>query len=1029
MLLHYGLSHRESENDEGKKWSELAAALPEEYREDVLRELRLLDSLRKPEAAKWLASLYDPETGAWYISESGRDYEGFGPDIESTFYALSLVGYTGMAEMFDGKDYMEKFTYAYPKDILDKVGKWMYELQDEDGFFYVPQWSKKWIEENGKQIRITRDVGTAKRVLRALGITPKYSDAKKSEGGEKKEAKSALLSQYESVENFREYLEGFEKELSTCTEAERAWKFYLWGSYFQSTLGMMNDEMKRMMVEFFNKHQRADNGVWTKELSYNSTNAIHKICSCYNSIGAPMNYVDQMIDSTLEILRWKVEDKPTDSACAIYNVWSVFPYLYENIRSCGEGTPEEREAKCKEKKALVFRGAAEAINTTYHQIKELCLEDGSFSVSRGRSYSSVYGCPCALGIKEGDIGGFLLGAWDVEHYVMLALEIDDYEPPMFTEKDRLIYMRGLRAAKPIVKKPIPQKQGETTMNVNNIVHKEGELAFVLGKIKEFSEKIGLPLFADAETRTRGEIVIGDTSREITKKARALLDEKREDGKSGYLIYSDGESAALVYTDFQVIEAALAALSADYERICSGEYARAEFFPLKDYLEKRDAKIRTEVWARLEAMIPEEYREEVMRELRRLYSLYDSDKIVKWIAGLHDPVTGGWYISESGRDHEGFLPSIEETYYGLTIMGHMGMAEMFEGQWNKAMPRDILEKIGNWIYSLQDPDGYFYLPQWPKEFIEKVKCQIRITRDVGSAKSILKGIGITPKYTEIVSAKAADDSSKSPLLAQYESVESFREYLAGLEKEAEPLTGTERARKFYLYASYFQSTTQLMTEEMRRMACDFFDKHQNPENGMWSENLSYASTNAIHKICSIYNTFGRELRYADKIVDSTIKILNDMPNNLPHTTCEIYNVWSDFPYIYKNIRKCSPGTPEEKEERCRELKMRVFASVSGAIRATYDQLLDFRIDNGSFSTFRGRAASGWGGCPYGVPNTKEGDFGGLLFATNAMSHHILAALELESAEPPYFTEKHRQMYIEAIRSAKPIVKKPNPNPQS
>ena len=439
-----------------EKWTELEMHIPEEYREDVLRELKLLDSLRMEKAAKWIASLYDPETGVWYISESARDHEGYLPDIESTFYALSLVGYTGMAEMFDGKDYMEKFTYAYPKDILDKVGKWFYNLQDPDGYFYVPQWPKKWIEENGKQIRITRDVGTAKRVLRALGITPKYSDAQNS-GGEKKESKSALLSQYESVENFREYLAGFDKELETCTEAERAWKFYLWGSYFQSTIGLMNDEMKRMMVDFFNKHQRPDNGVWTKELYYNSTNAIHKICSVYNSIGVPMNYIDEMIDSTLEILGWKVEDKPADSSCAIYNVWSVFPYLYDNIRNCGEGTPEEREARCKEKKALVFKGAAEAINTTYHQIKEMCLPDGSFSVSRGRSYSSVYGCPCALGIKEGDIGGFLLGAWDVEEYALRALELDSYAPPMFTEKDRLIYMRELRKAKPPVKKPTPNK--------------------------------------------------------------------------------------------------------------------------------------------------------------------------------------------------------------------------------------------------------------------------------------------------------------------------------------------------------------------------------------------------------------------------------------------------------------------------------------------------------------------------------------------------------------------------------------------
>jgi len=437
------------------KWTELEAHIPEEYREDVVRELKLLDSLRMEKAAKWIASLYDPETGAWYISESGRDHEGFGPDIESTFYALSLVGYTGMAEMFDGKDYMEKFTKAYPEDILEKVGNWLYNLQDEDGYFYVPQWPKKYIEENGKQIRITRDVGTAKRVLRALGITPKYSDAQKS-GGKNKESKSALLTQYESVENFREYLAGFDKELETCTEAERGWKFYLWGSYFQSTVGMMNDEMKRMMVDFFNKHQRPDNGVWTEELSYNSTNAIHKICSVYNSIGAPMNYIDEMIDSTLEILGWKVEDKPCGSSCEIYNVWSVFPYLYENIRNCGAGTSEEREARCKDKKALVFKGAAEAINTSYHQIKELCLPDGSFSAFRGHSYSSVYGCPCALGIKEGDIGGFLLGAWDVEEYALRALELDSYAPLMFTEKDRLVYMRALREVKPPVKKPKPQ---------------------------------------------------------------------------------------------------------------------------------------------------------------------------------------------------------------------------------------------------------------------------------------------------------------------------------------------------------------------------------------------------------------------------------------------------------------------------------------------------------------------------------------------------------------------------------------------
>jgi len=564
------------------------------------------------------------------------------------------------------------------------------------------------------------------------------------------------------------------------------------------------------------------------------------------------------------------------------------------------------------------------------------------------------------------------------------------------------------------------------MKTNGIVYKEGEKAFVLGKINEFAEKMGVTVICDSVAKNGFEIAFGDTSREISEKALALLKEKNKDSLSGYFVYSDGTSAAVVWTDFQVIEAALVALSEDYEKVTAGKYERAEFFNLMDYLTERDEKMRADRWAALEAAIPAQYSAQVTAELKNLFSLYDFDKIVKWIAGLYDPQTGGWYISESARDHEGFLPSIEETYYAFTIVSGMGMAEMFDGDWSRAMPKDILDKSANWIYNLQDPDGYFYLPQWPKEFIEKVKCQIRITRDVGSAKTLLKRLGITPKYTEIVSAKSSEDDSKSSLLAQYESVDNFREYLAGWEKEVEPLTGSERASKFYLYASYFQSTTQLMTEEMRKMACDFFDKHQNPENGMWSENLSYASTNAIHKICSIYNTFGRELKYADKIIDSTIEILKNMPDNLPHNSCEIYNVWSDFPYIYKNVRTCSPGTPEEKEERCNAMKMRVFKGAASAIRATYDQLVDFRIDNGSFSTFRGRAASGWGGCPYGVPNTKEGDFGGLLFATSAMVSHIVQALELTAVSPYLFTEKHRQMYIEGIRAAKPAVKKPNPS---
>ena len=437
------------------KWAELEAHIPEEYRADIIRELRLLNSLRTHESAKWLGSLYDPETGGWYVSNSARNTEGFGPDIETTYLALTLVGITGMAEMFDGEDFVEKYMNAYPRDIVEKAGKWIHSLQDEDGYFYLPEWPKEFIERTGNQIRITRDVGSAKTILDALGITPKYSITQKTNGDDKK---STLLTQYESVENFREYLAGWDKELEVIDDKERAWKFYLWGSYFQSTLHLMNDEMKQMMLEFFDRHQNPENGVWSKELYYNSTNAIHKICSVYNRVGGRMKHVDKMIESTLKILNWDVETKPSGNSCEIYNVWSVFPYLYTNIRTCGEGAPEEREARCNENKKLVFAGAAKAINTTYHQIKDMFMPGGEVRCFRHRSASMPHGSPTAPGVLEGDICGFLLGAYDVENNALLALELGDYAPPLFTEKDRVVFMRAVRAAKPPIKRPNPNKQ-------------------------------------------------------------------------------------------------------------------------------------------------------------------------------------------------------------------------------------------------------------------------------------------------------------------------------------------------------------------------------------------------------------------------------------------------------------------------------------------------------------------------------------------------------------------------------------------
>ena len=560
------------------------------------------------------------------------------------------------------------------------------------------------------------------------------------------------------------------------------------------------------------------------------------------------------------------------------------------------------------------------------------------------------------------------------------------------------------------------------------------------------------LSGDSTAAGYHEIVIGDTSREITATAKALLEEKllekkdelldrgyEENDIAAYLIYSNGESVAIVWTHFQIAPVAVEYFLETYangtELMLYDGFTKTNFLSLDGYLQEREDGIFLEKWAALEAAIPEEYRDAIMTEYRKLYSLYD-DKVVEWLGSLYDPETGGWYNATSAKVTSGYLPDIESTYYGLTLIGYTGMAELFGGSWSSAVPADILTKAAQWIYTLQDADGYFYHPQWPKEYIEANNRQLRITRDIGSAKTILKAAGISPKYTGYSASESSLFGSlgtstvvaaskvvyASSLLWEFESVENFKRYLSEHEESLKTMSDSSRANSFYSFGSHFQATVGLLTPEMRVLVEEYFDKHQNPKNGMWSENLYYGSTNAFHKICSVYNSIGAEMKCAEQIVDSTLEILKwDVETAPVGSTCDLYNVWTCLPYLYTNIRKCAPGTAAEREARCAEIVERVYAGVADAISVTYYQIEEYVMEDGSMSYCRGRSVTTTQGCPTTVPNTKEGDLGGYLIGSYNMIHYILDSLDLVEYEIPLFTEEDRVAYINAIRRSEPAEK--------
>ena len=423
-----------------EKWQLLKDALVaecgEESAEPIVKELRDFQAMFTTDNALWMARLYEPKIGGFYCSNSARDNDEFLPDLENTYTALCFIGSSGMSEMYDGD-----WTKSVPEWLKKRVGDYIYSLQNEDGFFYNIQWPKEFLIANNRQPRATRDLGSAKYVLSRLGITPKYStDIKKDE----KKDEPRFLSQFDSPEAFRKYMDGIEADIASVdTPEKRAFKFYFYGNTFQSVTSYLNgnEEIKKIFIEFLEKYQNPETGVWSEVLCFDATNGLLKISNIANNIGYGLKYMDKIVETVMQIIERDVEAYPAHNGVFVVNAWSAIKFLYENILKYGEGTEEERAAKKAAIKMRILENAPSLIRTARKQLEGLKREDGSFSYGRYGGGGLAQGCPCSVrGAIEGDINGNVLAVNEARRNILKALEIGDYMVPVFSEYERVLFM-------------------------------------------------------------------------------------------------------------------------------------------------------------------------------------------------------------------------------------------------------------------------------------------------------------------------------------------------------------------------------------------------------------------------------------------------------------------------------------------------------------------------------------------------------------------------------------------------------------
>ncbi len=144
-----------------EKWENLGAKLGDD---DVAASLRgFFEKMFDPRVITLIGNLYDPASGLFYASTSGKRAEGIYPNPEASNQALGYL--ESVLDIPNAlKDYL-------PDAVGYKMIYYAKSIQAEDGEFYISQIKKSEIPSN----RLGNDRSSCLGILRRFGASPTYT--------------------------------------------------------------------------------------------------------------------------------------------------------------------------------------------------------------------------------------------------------------------------------------------------------------------------------------------------------------------------------------------------------------------------------------------------------------------------------------------------------------------------------------------------------------------------------------------------------------------------------------------------------------------------------------------------------------------------------------------------------------------------------------------------------------------------------------------------------------------------------------
>lgn len=386
---------------------------------DALEEMR---AIYDDKMIEYLASMYDPENGAFYYAVSARDNEGFLPDVESTGQIEAFL-----ETLLPKGQALKNF---FPADMQKKMIEFVQNMQSpDDGYFYHKQWGK----EIGESRR-GRDLGWATTILSRFDAKPLYPTAlERLASGT---AKTAVADN--SSDGLPEHLKSKEAFLDWIAALPWSTNSYYAANMLNATVKQIQAAgLSQTAVDYLRGIQNKETGFWGEGKTYTTASAVMKLGAIYSSANAEFDYPELILRSLIDVAL--SEEKP-GAIVYIYNPWSAISSLRSQFLS---GTPDWFYE-------VLYKNAPLMILKTRDKLLAFKKPDGGFSYNPAGSSPTSQGASASLGLAESDVNATCIGINGTLRTIYGALGIPYV--PAFDESDFHNFVELIKAAKPIVKK-------------------------------------------------------------------------------------------------------------------------------------------------------------------------------------------------------------------------------------------------------------------------------------------------------------------------------------------------------------------------------------------------------------------------------------------------------------------------------------------------------------------------------------------------------------------------------------------------